>query len=81
MATQSKVPAHGRLNLIDEAQHIERDDRMNTLISSEKDGQQKETAITRKAGRAKSPRLKQPNHDLTCNEADVDDLLSTGELT
>ncbi len=54
---------------------------MTTFSSPEKDTLQK-TPHTRRKGRlADAPRPKQPGNDLTCNEADVDDLLSTGELT
>jgi len=53
---------------------------MNPFTSPEKDTPQK-TPKRRKGRQADALRPKQPGNDLTCNEADVDDLLSTGELT
>ncbi len=54
---------------------------MNSLTSPEKDALQKKPLKRRKSRLGDAPRPKQQRNDLTCNEADVDDLLSTGELT
>lgn len=52
---------------------------MDTLTPSEQDNIR--PAPRRKAKRADAGPPKLSAHDLTCNEADVDALLSAGELT
>lgn len=54
---------------------------MNTFRLPEKDTLEKTPHERRNVRQADAPRPKQAGNDLTCNEADVDDLLSTGELT
>jgi hypothetical protein len=54
---------------------------MNTFSLPEKDTLEETPHKRRHVGLADARRPKQVGNDLTCNEADVDDLLSTGELT